>query len=610
MFEKSHSSNLNLIDDGEFKRRYKKKSRLVRKVIIDIFNMRDKNKISWGSIIEKNAEKYSNNIAVKFEDTLLTYKQFNEGVNQYAHYFISIGMKKGDVVELLVPNRTEFLIIVAATAKIGAIASLINIDLREKSLLHCLNLTPARFIIIDEGCLEAFNNIKANFNMTQDQKLFFLPDQGKIPIPNGFVDLMGIVREFPTENPSTTNYVNGSDYFVYIFTSGTTGLPKATVLTHRRVANGIIVFKDLWVGINPEDTIYIPLPFFHATPIGMGWSAACCNGAAIAIGRKFSVSRFWDEIRKYKATAFVYVGEICRYLMNQPSTSNDSNNSVTKIIGNGLRPDIWIDFKERFGIDIVGEFYGASEGGGGFFNFFNFNCTVGYCPTPYAIVKYDVDEDKPFKGPNGFMKKVGLGETGLLLFELGGGAGGFVGYTNKKSTEAKFLHNVFEEGDVWINSGDLLREQGNRHAQFIDRLGDTFRWKGNNVSTTEVEEVLNLFKDILMSTVYGVKIPGTDGRAGMASIIAGTKIREFDFKGLTTYLNKNLAPYAVPIFLRFSEALSLTSTFKLKKSKLKGEGFNIEKSYDLFYILLPGESEYIPLTKDIFNKIQNHKYNF
>jgi len=610
MFEKSNSRNLDLIDDDEFKKRYKKKARLVRKVIIDIFNMRDENKITWGSIIEKNAEKFSDNVAIKFEDTILTYKQFNERVNQYTHYFISIGLRKGDIVELLVLNRTEFLIIVAATAKIGAIASLINTDLREKSLIHCFNLTPGKFIIIDESCLEAFNDIKSNLKMTEDQKLFFLPDQGEIPIPDDFIDLTQVINEFTIENPSTTRDVKSSDYFVYIFTSGTTGLPKATVLTHRRVANGIIVFKDLWVGIVPEDTIYISLPFFHATPIGMGWSAACSNGASIAIGRKFSVSRFWDEVRKYNATVFVYVGEICRYLINQPITSSDSNNSVTKMIGNGLRPDIWKNFKERFGIDKVGEFYGASEGGGGFFNFFNFDCTVGYCPTPYAIVKYDVDEDKPFRRSNGFMEKVDLGETGLLLFEMGGGAGGFVGYTDKKSTEAKLLHNVFEEKDVWINTGDLLRDQGNRHAQFVDRLGDTFRWKGHNVSTTEVEEVMNLFKNVLMSTVYGVKVPGTDGRAGMASIIADTKIGDLNFRDLPTFLNKNLAPYAVPIFLRFRDKLSLTSTFKLKKSILKEEGFNIEKSKDLFYVLLPGDSEYIPLTREIFYNIQHQRYKF
>ena len=208
------------------------------------------------------------------------------------------------------------------------------------------------------------------------------------------------------------------------------------------------------------------------------------------------------------------------------------------------------------------------------------------------------------------MQKVDFGEIGLLLFDHGGGLGGFIGYTNQKATEAKLLHNVLKEGDVWINTGDLLKDQGNRHAQFIDRVGDTFRWKAHNVSTTEVEEVLNIFEDVLMSTVYGVKIPGSDGRAGIASIIAKTKIKEFDFRGLTNHFKKNLAPYAIPIFLRFKGDISITSTFKLKKSKLKKEGFNIETNKDHFYVLLPGESEYTPLTRDIYEKILNQKYQF
>ncbi len=610
MLEKSNPIDQNLIDDEEFKRRFKKKSKIVRKTILEILSLRTEERISWGTIIERNAEKYSDNIAIKFEGSTLTYREFNEWVNRYAHFFISLGMKKGDVVEMLVSNRPEFLTIVAASAKIGAIPSLINTDLRSKSLMACLKLTPGKFIVVDEACFDSFNDIKSDLNLSKDQTFFFLPDRGLISPPKEFIDLSQAVENFSVENPSTTFQVKGSDNFIYIFTSGTTGLPKATILTHRRVINGTIVFRELYVGISPDDTIYISLPFFHSTPIGMGWSAACSSGAAIAIGRKFSVSRFWDEIRKYNATTFIYVGEMCRYLMNQPSSPNDLDNPVTKIIGNGLRSDIWIDFKKRFGISKVGEFYGASEGGGGFFNFFNFDCTVGYCPTPYAIVKYDIDEDKPIRGKNGLMQNVGLGETGLLLFDHGGGLGGFIGYTDKKATEAKLLHNVFKEGDVWINTGDLLKDQGNRHAQFIDRIGDTFRWKAHNVSTTEVEEVLNIFEDVLMSSVYGVKIPGTDGRAGMASIIARTKINDFDFRGLTYHFKKNLAPYAIPIFLRLKEDILLTSTFKLKKSKLKNEGFNIENIKDSFYVLLPGESEYILLTRDIYEKILNRKCKF
>ncbi|GAG75179.1 unnamed protein product, partial [marine sediment metagenome] len=283
-----------------------------------------------------------------------------------------------------------------------------------------------------------------------------------------------------------------------------------------------------------------------------------------------------DEIRKYKATAFPYVGEVCRYLMNQPPSPEDLKNSVRVVIGNGLRPEIWMDFKKRFNIPKIGEFYAAVDGNGSFANLLNFDCTVGTCATSYAIVKYDIDEDKPIRGEDGFMQKVDIGETGLCLFQSAG-AMQSRGYTDEKATESKLFRDVFKKGDVWFNSGDLLRDIGCDHAQFIDRLGDTFRWKGNNISTTEVEEVLNVFDQISLSTVYGIQIPHTDGRVGMAAIVPTVNLENFDFKGLATSFKNNLPNYAVPLFLRFKSNLSTTATFKLKKGELKQENINLEK---------------------------------
>jgi citronellyl-CoA synthetase len=279
------------------------------------------------------------------------------------------------------------------------------------------------------------------------------------------------------------------------------------------------------------------------------------------------------------------------------------------VIGNGLRPEIWIDFKKRFDIPHIGEFYGSSEGNGGFANVLNFDCTVGLTTYIYAIVKYDIDEEKPFISERGFMKKVRRGEVGLLLFKSEGD-NEFQGYTDKKATEEKLFRNVFKKGDAWYNTGDLMRDQGCMHAQFVDRLGDTFRWKGHNISTTQVEEVLNVFDQVLMSCVYGVKIPHTDGRAGMVVIIPSTSVEDFDLKGLSDNFRHNLPSYGIPIFLRFKSELEITHTFKLKKLKLKKEGFDFENIGDSLFVMLPGESEYTPLTKEIYENIQNQKYNF
>ena len=609
MLDTPKQDESNLIDVKEFNKRFREWTEKYGKRVADIEKIPTENKVSWGSLVEENAQKYPHNTAIKFDDTTLTYKEFNELVNQYANYFISLGLKRGDVVKVLIKNRIEFLLVYTANAKIGATSSLINTDLLKKTLVYSLNLTPGKIVVVGEECFDAFNNVKSDLNLSDAQKLCFIPDQGVMTLPEDFIDLPLAVKDFPVENPSTTVDVKTTDVLAYLFTSGTTGLPKAANLTHQRVVLPGYIFGVLLANFTPDDTMYIPLPFFHGTALMTGWSSILVCGGALALSRKLSISRFWDDIRKYNATAFNYVGEVCRYLMNQPPKPDDSDNPVRVVIGNGLRPEIWIDFKKRFDIPHIGEFYGSSEGNGGFANVLNFDCTVGLTTYTYAIVKYDIDEEKPFISQRGFMKKVRRGEVGLLLFKSEG-ENEFQGYTDKKATEEKLFRNVFKNGDAWYNTGDLMRDQGCMHAQFVDRLGDTFRWKGHNISTTQVEEVLNVFDQILMSCVYGVKIPHTDGRAGMAAIIHSSDVSEFDFEGLSRLLSENLAPYAIPIFLRFKSDLSITHTFKLKKLKLKKESFDLGNIGDPLFVLLPNESEYTLLTKEIYENIQNQKYNF
>jgi citronellyl-CoA synthetase len=510
---------------------------------------------------------------------------------------------------VLITNRTELLIIFTAIGKIGAINSMINTDLRGNSLVFSLKRTRGKFIIIGSELINSFIEIKSDLNLSEDQKLFFLPDKDSIKTPDNFINLSQVVEDFPVHNPSTTIDVKTTDPIAYIFTSGTTGFPKAALCIHYRMVGGGCLFGLVISELNPGDTVYVPLPFFHATALTVGWSAALASGAAVAINRKFSVSRFWDDIRRYNATAFAYVGEICRYLINQPPTPNDQNNPVRAIIGNGLRPEIWKAFKKRFNIDIVGELYGGSDNAAVFANLLNFDCTLGMCSSPYAIVKYDPEEEKAVRNVEGFMERVNVGEIGLLLFESKG-ATEFRGYTDKEATKAKLFSNVFDQGDLWFNTGDLVRDQGCSHAQFIDRLGDTFRWKGHNVSTTEVEEVLNVFDQVLMSTVYGVKIPGTDGRAGMTAIIPSIGVENLDLHGLVETLKKNLPAYAIPIFIRVKSDLATTVTYKIKKIKLKEESFDINQINDPLFVMLPNTSEYTHLTKDIYENIQNQKYRF
>jgi len=575
-----------------------------------VANVGIENRESWGSMLEENAAKFPDNPAIKSEEACLSYREYNAAVNRWVNFFISKGMKKGDVACVCLENRPELLIVYSAMAKIGAINSMINTNLRQDSLKHCLTLHPAKVYIIGEEVIEAFEEIKGDLGLRSEQTLYFIADKGQKPPPADFIDFNEACRNFPVTNPATVSDVKPADTIAYVFTSGTTGgMPKAAVITHGRLVRCKYYNGKIVLNMKPHDTMYVPLPFFHTNALALSWPTVFANGSAVAIRRKFSVSNFWNDVHKFNATAWCYIGELCRYLMNQPPQSGDSNNPLNKIIGNGLRPDIWHDFKSRFGISQVFEIYGAAESNLYFVNMLNLDCTVGTCKLPYAIVKYDVDGDEPIRDEKGFMQKVAVGETGLLLGEISA-ENPFVGYTSKAATDSKIVKNVFQEGDEWFNTGDLIRDIGYGHARFIDRTGDTFRWKGENVSTTEVEEIANTLPQISLSTVYGVKMPGGDGRAGMITIIPECNIDDFDLKGLGDHFQRTLPSYAVPKFVRLNKNIECTPTHKIKKILLKNEAFDPARVSDPLYVVLPGESEYRPLTAAVYSEILDGKYRF
>jgi acyl-CoA synthetase (AMP-forming)/AMP-acid ligase II len=568
------------------------------------------NRESWGSMLEENAAKFPDNPAIKSEEARLSYRQYNEAVNRLANYFIAKGLTKGDVACIMLENRPELLIVYSAMAKIGAINSMINTNLRGDSLRHCLSLHPAKLFIVGEEMIDAFQEIAGDLSLQPDQTRYFLTDKGQTPAPDGFTELSAAAEDAAVTNPATTSAVKPADTIAYVFTSGTTGgMPKAAIIKHGRLVRGKYFNGQLVLNLKPQDTMYVPLPFFHTNALALSWPTVFANGAAVAIRRKFSVSNFWSDVRKYDATVWCYIGELCRYLMNQPPRADDRDNPLTKIIGNGLRPDIWHDFKNRFGISKVYEIYGAAESNLYFVNLLNLDCTVGRCALPYAIVEYDVDEDTAIRDKNGYMQRVAAGQTGLLLGEISE-ANPFRGYTSKEATESKILRDVFAAGDAWFNTGDLIRDMGYGHVQFVDRTGDTFRWKGENVSTTEVEATANTLAQVSLSAVYGVKMPGGDGRAGMIAIIPDCEPQDFDFKELCRHFQRTLPVYAVPKFLRLNKDLDCTPTHKIKKVALKKEGFDPARTHDPLYVLLPGESTYQPLTGEIYTEILDGKYKF
>jgi citronellyl-CoA synthetase len=565
-------------------------------------------KLSIGSYIERNAAEYPHFPAVLYENQSFSHSTFNAWVNRYANYLASEGIRKGDVVVVLLENRPEVLVSVGALAKLGAVASLINTNQRREALIHSIELSHPRAYIIGEELYPAFSEVIEGVPR-ENTTLFFLPDTGKMNVPEGFIDLNAVSDRASSDNPLTTGRVRMKDPCFYIFTSGTTGLPKASIMTHFRWVKASAGFGFCALRLKPGEAIYTALPLYHNNALTVAWSSASAGGAAIALRRKFSVSQFWNDTRKFNAVAVCYIGELCRYLLNQPRLPNDAHNPVRRIVGNGLRPDVWMEFKERFDIPEVYEFYGASEGNIAFINLFNLNCTIGFCPLPYAIVQYDIDKDQPLRDSKGHFIKVGKGETGLLLGQVTKKTP-FDGYTSKEATEKKLFRDVFEQGDLWFNSGDLLKDMGFRHAQFVDRLGDTFRWKGENVSTTEVDEVANGFYQAEEATTYGVEVPGTDGRAGMISLVLNVALKDFDAKALSASLQSALPAYALPVFIRLRSELEVTGTFKHRKVDLKEQGFDVNQLKDPVYAWLPDSDSYQKLTKKRFEDIMAKKIRF
>jgi len=587
---------------------WEKKTPLIMEGAARMAELTPDTKYSVGLRIEENTENYPDQLALLYEDEKYTHKEFNSWINRYAHYFLKLGLKKGDVAVVFVENRSEYMFIILALGKLGVVSSLINTNLRENPLIHSMTHTPGIVYIIGEELLQAFEDVKSRLKLSDQQKLFYLLDKGELDTPKGYINLKEQIKDSVITNPPTTSEILMKDPFVYIFTSGTTGLPKAAIMKN----SSIITAMGWWemvIGMKTDDIIYITTPLFHSHGIKVAFAAALNKGSTMAIARKFSASKFWDEARKFNATCFNYVGEICRYLYNQPPKPDDADNSIVKIVGNGLRPDIWLDFKERFNIQEIREFYGATEDFvSNFANIHNLDKTCGVCLTPYAIVRYDLEKDQPFRNERGRMKKVKKGEVGLLLGQITD-PDNFYMYTDEEATKKKVFRDVLRKGDMYINTGDLLRDIGFGHVQFVDRLGDTFRWKGENVSTEEVESVINIYEKIDMCSVYGVLIPQAEGRAGMVSVHKKSD-DNFDFKGFVNYLKKYLPNYAIPKFIRFIDGFDFTATHKIQKIRFKKEGFNINEVNDEIFVLLPNSSEYVPLTKGIYQEILEGKYSF
>lgn len=552
-------------------------------------------------------------LALRQNEVALTYRQVNQWANRIAHHLIDQGVGKGDVVAVFIENRPELLVTILAVAKVGAISALLNTSQTRDTLAHSLNLVAPVAVIVGEELVPVYSAVRERVAIDAARTWFVADrDTSSDPgiAPDGFVNLMTASADASSDNPASSQQVFFDDTCFYIYTSGTTGLPKAGVFKHGRWMRSSASFGLIALNMQPQDVVYCTLPLYHATGLCVCWGSAISGASGFAIRRKFSASQFWNDVRKYQATTLGYVGELCRYLVDQPPSADDNKHGVTKMIGNGLRPGAWGEFKTRFAVQHICELYAASDGNIGFTNILNFDNTIGFSLMSWELVAYDHDSGAPIRNAKGVMSRVAKGEQGLLLAKIDDKAP-LDGYTDPQKTEKVVLHDVFKKGDRYFNTGDLLRNIGFGHAQFVDRLGDTYRWKGENVSTTEVENILLQHPNISEAVAYGVEICNTNGRAGMAAITPAESLATLDFSELLSFARQQMPAYAVPLFLRVKVKMETTGTFKYQKTRLKDEAFDPGKTgEDPIYAWLPGTQTYVQVTEQVLADIHGGKYRY
>ena len=530
---------------------------------------------SIGTVFQARAARFGDRVFLKFGDDQLTYRDANAAANRYAAVLAARGVGHGDVVAIMLRNSTRTVVAMLAAVKCGAVAGMLNYHQRGDVLAHSLGLLDAKVLVAETDLVSAV----AESGAPAATETLTIEDLERFAVGA------------PAANPASASAVRAKDPAFYIFTSGTTGYPKASVMTHRRWLAALAAFGGLGLRLKPSDTLYSCLPLYHNNALTVAVSSVINSGATLALGKSFSATRFWDEVIASRATAFIYIGEICRYLLNQPAKPTDRKHQVRLIAGNGLRPEIWDEFTERFGIARVCEFYASSEGNAAFINIFNVPRSTGISPTPLAYVQYDPDTGAPLRDDDGRVRRVPAGQPGLLLSPVNR-LQPFDGYTDRESTEKKLVRNAFREGDCWFNSGDVMSPQGMGHASFVDRLGDTFRWKGENVATTQVEAALASDKSVEQCTVFGVEIPHTGGRAGMAAVQLRDGV-EFDGKSLARAVYDQLPGYALPLFVRVVESIEQTTTFKSRKVELREQAYGSDVK-DPLYVLAGRDEGYLP----------------
>jgi fatty-acyl-CoA synthase len=554
-------------------------------------------------LIDELAEQFGDAPALLSDRETFSYAGLARRVRQYARWALSQELQPGDTVALLMPNRPEYLAIWLGITRTGAVVSLLNTNLTGPSLAHCINIAAPKHIIVAaelEGCFTG-----AEWHLQGNAKVWnhgaACADRERIDLA---ADALSSVPLVGDEAPK----VALSDRALLIYTSGTTGLPKAANVSHHRVLMWSGWFAGM-MGSAPQDRLYDCLPMYHSVGGVVAIGGVLTGGGSVVLKEKFSAREFWSDVHRWDCTLFQYIGELCRYLLNAPPHPDETRHRLRLACGNGLRADVWTPFQARFAIPQILEFYAATEGNFSLYNVEGEPGSIGRIPPflshrfPAAIVRFDPAAGAPLRGDDGFCIPCPRGEPGEAIGKIAspkGETARFEGYTAAVETEKKVLRGVFEPGDAWFRTGDLMRMDARGFYYFVDRVGDTFRWKGENVSTGEVAAATSACPGVIEANVYGVAVPGADGKAGMAALVVD---ETFDLAALRRELATRLPAYARPVFIRIASELAATETFKQKKQDLAAEGFDPARVTDALYVDDAAAGAYVTLDAAMFTRI-------
>ncbi len=540
-------------------------------------------------------------------DVSMTYRQLACRCNQYARWGIAQGLVSGDAVSLLMGNCAEYLAIWLGLTQLGVVVALINSQLAGEVLAHSINIARPKALIAGADLAPRVAAICENLPADLCCRVLGSSTQNFPALEPELAALSGEPLRGAERAPATIDATA-----LYIYTSGTTGLPKAAKVSHYRLMQWSHWFAGM-MDTKPSDRMFNCLPLYHSVGGVVAIFAPLVSGGAVVIRPRFSASDFWRDVRDERCTLFQYIGELCRYLVNSAPQAHETEHSLRLACGNGLRPEVWESFKNRFRIPRILEYYASTEG-----NFSLYNCegqpgAIGRIPPflatrlPVALLRFDVDSGEPRRNQAGYCEMCAANEIGeaVGLIPAGGArAGRFEGYADADASARKVLRNVFKEGDLWYRTGDLMRRDERGFFYFVDRVGETYRWKGENVSTAEVLSALAASRGVLDGVVYGVIVPGADGRAGAAALVVNA---DFDLAAFRKDVAQRLPPYARPVFLRILTKLEATGTFKPRKQELLQAGFDPNRAAGPLYFDDPSAQRYVPVDAALFAAISAGK---